>query len=179
MISLNIPVIKTTLPNHESRKKEILEYISKSCTESYNDESHDAVIFCDYNRSVDSSRSYLKSLLPDLGDVLLKEGEFFFYKELKIHNIWFQQYYENDIHDWHIHSEAQYTGVYYVQINELSPQTQFCDPISKEVFEIGVKEGDVIFFPSFVIHRSPKITDNLILKKTIVSFNFSFLDIEL
>jgi hypothetical protein len=35
-----------------------------------------------------------------------------------------------------------------------------------------IKEGDVLIFPSNLVHRAPKIKNNL--RKTIISFNIDF-----
>ena len=41
----------------------------------------------------------------------------------------------------------------------------------KDIFSIDVKEGDIIMFPSFIIHRAPKNNGD---RKTIISFNIDF-----
>jgi len=38
--------------------------------------------------------------------------------------------------------------------------------------KFDVKEGDILFFPTFLVHRSPIIKSNL--RKTIISSNISF-----
>jgi predicted 2-oxoglutarate/Fe(II)-dependent dioxygenase YbiX len=86
--------------------------------------------------------------------------------------MWYQQYIQNDTHTWHIHGE-NYTGVYYLELPKDSPKTELIDQLDlNKKISIEAIEGDVIIFPSFIIHRSPKITNNL--KKTIISFNLNF-----
>ena len=86
--------------------------------------------------------------------------------------IWYQQYVENSSHGWHIH-DGQFTGVYYLELPKSSPKTEFIHPFSNNIDRVRAKEGDVIFFPSHVIHRAP--TNNK-ERKTIISYNFNLLD---
>ena len=37
-------------------------------------------------------------------------------KSWLISNGWFQQYTNNDFHDWHLHTEVNYTNVYYLEL---------------------------------------------------------------
>ena len=87
-------------------------------------------------------------------------------------NIWFQQYSKNGKHGWHIHSE-NYTGVYYVKFSSKDAKTELIDPFSQnKKMIINAKEGDIIIFPSYVIHRATEQQDNS--EKIIISFNFNF-----
>ena len=53
-----------------------------------------------------------------------------------------------------------------------TPKTEYRDPFTDDVHELDVEEGDVVAFPSFLIHRAPP---NMIdIPKTIISFNFNF-----
>ena len=83
-------------------------------------------------------------------------------------HLWFQQYIQNDSHQWHIH-ESNFTGVYYVELNdEENNKTELISGDTKLTPE--VKEGDICIFPSFVIHRCPLIQSTK--RKTIISYNF-------
>ena len=65
--------------------------------------------------------------------------------------------------------DCQWTNVYYVDIPEGSPFLEVKDPITKKVSTIEVEEGDILSLPSFVIHRSPPMQNDV--RKTIISFN--------
>ncbi len=97
-------------------------------------------------------------------------------KDFHIRAMWFQQYGKNGTHGWHVH-EQNYTGVYYLELPKSAPLTELIDPTNiKNRFKIKAKEGDIVLFPSFVIHRSGKMkTKN---RKTIVSFNLEFQHID-
>jgi len=77
------------------------------------------------------------------------------------------------MHSWHTHGE-NFTGVYYVELNEKSPKTQIVNPFdSHSVYELDVSEGDMVIFPSYTLHRAAKMTNDI--RKTIISFNFCML----
>jgi hypothetical protein len=54
-------------------------------------------------------------------------------------------------------------------------KTELIDPfkVNKKIIP-DVKEGDIIIFPSYVIHRAPIIDNNI--RKTIISCNLDFVD---
>jgi len=86
--------------------------------------------------------------------------------------LWFQQYLQNGTHGWHIHAD-NYTGVYYLELPVGTPTTEYCNPNNmNEVNKFNVKEGDILLFPSFVVHKAIKnLSDK---RKTIISFNINF-----
>jgi hypothetical protein len=95
------------------------------------------------------------------------------YKKAIIDKIWFQQYVNGNTHGWHTHGN-NFTGVYYLELPNDAPKTQLVNPFSQtEIFEPDVKEGKIIIFPSYVIHRAPLVS-NQNLRKTIISFNVDF-----
>ena len=93
----------------------------------------------------------------------------------KMVDLWFQQYVNNNSHGWHTHGN-NFTGVYYLELNDCSPRTQLVEPISFKMLEIDAKEGDIVIFPSMFIHRSPLMKSNK--RKTIISFNFDCVTID-
>ena len=69
-----------------------------------------------------------------------------------------------------MHTDCQWTSVYYLDLPDLAPKTQLVSPWdNKTIIKLDIQEGDVITFPSFVIHQAPKNENNK--TKTIVSFN--------
>lgn len=109
---------------------------------------------------------YMKNILMDSITYLsetygLKENE------QKKPTYWFQQYEQNSSFGWHQHG-GHWAMVYYVELPEMSEVTEFLN-----FGQFDIKEGDVIFFPAFLVHRSPEIKSNL--RKTIISTNFEFI----
>lgn len=80
--------------------------------------------------------------------------------------LWFQQYFQNSDFGWHQHG-GHWAVVYYVELPEMSESTEFLN-----YGQFNVKEGDIIFFPTFLVHRSPIIKSNQ--RKTIIATNIDF-----
>ena len=79
---------------------------------------------------------------------------------------WFQQYIQGSSFGWHQH-DGHWAFIYYVELPEMIEATEFLN-----YGKFDVKEGDILFFPTFLVHRSPIIKSNL--RKTIISSNISF-----
>jgi hypothetical protein len=89
-------------------------------------------------------------------------------KPLEMLNYWFQQYGEGDYHSWHHHINCTYSSTYFVEVPD-GCSTTF--RTSTKEFQIPVKNGDYIVFPSHLSHCSkPNYSRSL---KTIVSINLS------
>ena len=84
----------------------------------------------------------------------------------KLQPYWFQQYLQGSDFSWHQH-DSHWAMVYYVELPEMSESTEFLN-----FGQFDIKEGDIIFFPTFLVHRSPKIQSNL--RKTIIASNIQF-----
>ena len=80
--------------------------------------------------------------------------------------------YKNGKHGWHTHAQ-NYTGVYYVKFSNKDAKTELIDPFSQDKkIIINAKEGDIVIFPSYVIHRATEQKENS--EKIIISFNINF-----
>lgn len=84
----------------------------------------------------------------------------------KIQTFWFQQYLQGSDFSWHQH-DGHWAMVYYVELPEMNESTEFLN-----FGQFNIKEGDIILFPTFLVHRSPKIQSNL--RKTIIATNIQF-----
>lgn len=171
---LDCAYIIADFESHQKIKPDLLNMIA--CSESEHAISHKAEVDIsrtDWNKNLDFSRSwvdyFVPFLIPKMKDMYLELG----YDGFTIHELWFQQYYENSQHGWHTHS-ANFTNVYYLELPKDSPKTQIVNAFDQsKIIEIDVKEGDMVVFPSFVIHRAPinKSKD----RKTIISYNVNAL----
>jgi hypothetical protein len=128
---------------------------------------------CDWNNSRDTDRIWLKIFEPYLMDYLTVWRKELGYNWFNVVDIWFQQYECESEHDWHLHGN-NYTGVYFLDLPEDSPKTLFKDPMDSKIEkEFDISEGDILIFPSFIIHKSPK--NNTIKTKTIISWNIDLM----
>ena len=89
------------------------------------------------------------------------------YENLTIFNIWYQQYAKNDFHDWHRHRNSVFNSIYYVDLPVGASKTTF--RFSGKEFQVEIKEGQILSFPSFYEHCSkPNLSDKI---KTVIAFN--------
>jgi len=79
---------------------------------------------------------------------------------------WFQQYLQGSDFGWHQHN-YHWAIIYYIELPDVKEATEFL-----KYGQFDVKEGDILFFPTFLVHRSPIIKSNL--RKTIISCNIDF-----
>lgn len=178
-IPMSINAIKKPFPPHQELKRKLLTSINREGniqSLGYKEESNDnsKIRRLDWNNAKDlKTRKWVNILLPDLQGHFDDLANSLGYEFAEIEQLWFQQYIQNDNHPWHVHS-SNYTGVYYLEFPQGSPPTQIIDHNDK-LYTIDAKEGDLIIFPSFLIHRSPNVDHKI--RKTIISFNIDFYNI--
>jgi hypothetical protein len=152
------------LASISTQKPECLHVTEEYCT--------DRISKLDWSIADNYSREWTLNFKPRLDKLLNDVANACGYAEVQINELWFQQYYTNDKHGWHTHG-SNFTGVYYLELCDTSPRTQLTNPFTQtDIIIPNVKEGDILIFPSYVIHRAPKIIDNF--RKTIISFNCNF-----
>jgi hypothetical protein len=180
-IKFSCPVIINQLEDSKYINKKLLNFFDICDSETIKiadgyeikgDVFPDSFAKLDFYSCNDYERPWVKFFLPYLKEELKIIANSLWYDNFSFKGIWFQQYEKNNTHGWHIHAE-NYTGVYYVDLNHISPKTEIINPYdNKTISTMKVKTGDVLLFPSFFIHRAPPVTNDC--KKTIVSFNLNF-----
>lgn len=180
-IKFSCPVLISKLENHKEINRNLLNYFDHCPGQTIElDQGYeikgdiypDSFAKLDWPKCNDYSRPWVDYFLPELHGELVRMVRSIFFHDVNFRGIWFQQYRKNNTHGWHIHAE-NYTGVYYVELGDDSPQTQIINPFnSREIYTMNVKEGDILIFPSFFVHRAPPMLNDT--RKTIVSFNFNF-----
>lgn len=153
-------------------KKELLESINNTPIQldTIKTTHGDKISRTDFFMGPDSYRPYLKlfnrMIIPIMEKMSVKLNS----SHYEVLYTWFQQYNNNDVHHWHNHTGSQFANVFFVELEDDSLGTEFLDP----KYNIKVKEGDLITFPSYLYHRSPlNLTQT---RKTIISFNSSFFE---
>jgi len=169
--------IVSQLPNHYTLKAPILNSIDKfkqSSIHNIDNFYSDRITKFDWDNSKDLTREWTLLIYDTLNSYLSLTAKNMGYQSSVIHDIWFQQYYNMDTHGWHSHGN-NFTAVYYLELNELSPKTELIEPFSlnKKIIP-NVKEGNIIIHPSYVLHRSPIIDNNI--RKTIIACNLDFIN---
>ena len=172
------PVIVDSFPLHKRIKKGLLKALADSKGDPYKNITStmsDDLSKTDWPLSGDFSRPWVKKYGPMIKKFLSKHALHLGYRKLDISRLWFQQYKQQQTHGWHGHAR-NYTGAYYVELPKNSEPTQILFPQNLDkTFSVNVKEGDMILFPSYFIHRSPPLKNNK--RKTIISWNMDLLDI--
>ena len=174
-LKIKTKIFLDKLKGHQKIKKNILKLIEESNSDTFKYKDfyyNDSIKKLDWNNSRTADRPWVKILYPFIQKHFDKCAKKLGFENCYIRALWFQQYKKDNLHNWHTH-EQNYTGVYYLELPKLSPLTELVDPCNiKNKFKIKAKEGDIVIFPSFVIHRSGKILNDI--QKTIVSFNLEF-----
>lgn len=160
--------------HHKQLKTKLLKHFEYSNPENViqiDQMYSDSISKLDWSQRHDFQRPWAKMLKeymdPHVENVFNKLG----YEHCYMSELWFQQYHRGDSHGWHIHG-CNFTAVYFVELTNQTPVTEFVSPYHQnKISKFDVKEGDVIFFPSCVIHRAPPVCDSD--RKTIVSFNIN------
>ena len=176
--NINSTILIDKLSGHNKIKNNLLKLIDKSPKHSLdfkNKYFNDHIEKLDYHVSASNDREWIKILLPYLIKHFKKCAINLGFKKCNINDLWFQQYIKGDLHGWHIHGH-NYTGVYYLELSKKCPLTELVDSndLNKR-FKISAKEGDIVIFPSFIIHRSGRVLEDV--RKTIISFNITFEDL--
>lgn len=170
---LNIPLIVSSLKDHKEIKSTVLNLIDRCDQHQQISNKHDHISKTDWidsEHSVDHEYSlFIKSYLVDHCSSLFKNYNS---KGIRFGNLWFQQYEQNDTHDWHVHGFCHFTNIYFLELPDQPYKTQVQDFFGN-IIEYSANEGDIISFPSCLYHRSPP--NKNIQRKTIISYNINFL----
>ena len=174
-IKLNTTALLKPFEYHNEMKDTLRSLIETSYCESIDVKDSncgDEISRLDWSKYPDFDREWVKYVKPRLQEHFEICADDLNYRGCRIKGLWYQQYIKNNIHDWHIHGD-NYTGVYYLELPDDTPKTELIDQNNKKI-TIEADEGDIVIFPSFIIHRAPKMQSDS--RKTIISFNLEFED---
>jgi len=168
----SLPFYKITIGNWKTRKAQLLELVN------WNDPDCQFVDhFTDYHKNVQTSdgrapytKKFIEILKPELASFAKKvEGN------IHLTGLWAQRYQLMQHMEPHTHGSKGYSAVLYAEMEEGHEPTVFWapyqDPIAAGdlVHRPYAKEGDMILFPSMLIHYA---SNNLTqANRTIFSFN--------
>ena len=168
-------ILKKKFKDHSKFKKEVLTLIKNADDKDWtkkNDYFNDKLLKTDWPDADNPERPWIKLIKDSLQEDLTKCANYMGFQSIKLHKMWYQQYAYGDTHNWHTH-DANYTGTYYLEFDEKCPTTEFLYPDNLlKSFTIDVEEGDILFFPCHLIHRSSVSKSNNI--KSIISWNVDF-----
>lgn len=165
------PVFKVKVSEHNALKDLTLRLLETADAEAVHSNT-DNISKTDYHIKQGERKPYCDFLLPKLNPYFK-----LFYDDMRLsqygyyhtfHTIWFQQYHNNDTHDWHNHGDCCWSSVYYLELPKDGPTTEFMDP-SGNIMTADANEGDLLIFDNMALHRSPPNLSKD--RKTIVSMN--------
>jgi len=151
---------------HNKIKNKLLSLIAKMPNVLYQTPKGTTATKSDWNLPKDFERDYLNFFYKEIFNFMIQTAKQFYCKNWKIHNAWFVQYKKNDKHAWHTHPESNLSAVYYLELPKKELITEFKNN------KIKAKEGDILIFPSYMLHRAPVNKTNE--RKTVISFNCDF-----
>jgi hypothetical protein len=153
------------VPEHNQYKDQLLKLIDEMPNTP-----HEEVSKTDWHLPRAFKRKYIdlfygKIVRSSMG----KLRDYFKSNGWQIVNAWFQQYNKDSYHPWHNHSDAHWANSYFLEL----PDTKFKTEIKSKnkIIKYDVKEGQIICFPAYLLHRSKPNGDK---RKTVIAFNSNF-----
>lgn len=170
ILNVELPIIKTKIPFHKELKQKLLNSIESMGQFSYRcPNSHLNISNTDWFLPREHNRPYISLFLPLTQFIIADLKDKLKMPNLKLDNIWFQQYEKGDFHGWHTHAGSFYNCIYYLNLDDKNSKTTF--RITDNEFQVDVEEGDVLCFPGVILHCSKENKSNN--KKTVCVFNTS------
>ena len=168
-----VPIVHYPIENWSENKKKILDALPPEDDSQL--EPNGTGLYTDFfiNGEVKELPSYFHTVV-DIIKPYLKN--FMDGNPVEFVEMWYQKYYNMVEHKTHCHGFTGWSSIIYVEFDpKVHESTRFFSPFRQpwdcdvEVFQPKVKEGDMILFPSSVLHEAPvNRTDT---RRTIISYN--------
>ena len=168
----SVLVAQFSIPNWSELKSDIMNALPK---EKYN---NDNAIFSDYWDNLESDEK------PDYADLVMHSvmgalSQCAMSPDIDLIDMWYQKQYKGQYHTVHTHGNTGCSAILFVDFNDkIHKSTRFYNPYPNAILgghledtTIDVKEGDLLVFPSNVLHDS--MVNNYDIPRTIISFNFT------
>ena len=168
-----VPIVYYPIENWSENKKKILAALPPEDDSQL--EPSGSGLYTDFfiNGKVKELPSYFDTVLDVIKPYL---KSFMDGNPVDFVEMWYQKYYNNVVHKTHCHGFTGWSSIIYVEFDpKVHESTRFFSPFRQpwdcdvEVFQPKVKEGDMILFPSSLLHEAPvNRTDT---RRTIISYN--------
>jgi hypothetical protein len=163
MTVFEVPIFKYTIPNWIERKVTLMEALPK---EGYTD------FFA-------NKMNGLPPYIDVLGETIMECMQEFannYPCPVMITSAWCERAKKYDMHGAHNHGATGFSAILYVDFDQFEHDatkfwSPFTDPATGDLMEYQpiVKEGDLVIFPSFMVHEGPMNKSDK--ERIIVSFN--------
>ena len=169
----SVPIVYYPIENWSENKKKILDALPPEDDSQL--EPNGTGLYTDFfiNGKVKELPSYFHTVVDVIKPYL---KNFMDGNPVEFVEMWYQKYYNMVEHKTHCHGFTGWSSIIYVEFDpKVHQSTRFFSPFRQpwdcdvEVFQPKVKEGDMILFPSSVLHEAPvNRTDT---RRTIISYN--------
>lgn len=164
-----LPLIVDNFPNHSTVKSVFLQYLEDSDYSGIS-ETEQSISKSDWlERS--QNNNYSDFIVPLAIKAVSPYFDRMNYSSFANGPIWFQQYVTNNYHGWHRHANTDWGFVYYLELPEDGPVTEFRNPLNRnEIYTPNAVEGQFVLFPTILEHRSS--VNKSLGRKTVIVLNF-------
>ena len=166
----SVPIIHYKIDNWESNKNRILDILPPDCTDKLDPKDR---VYTDYYRTSADLPNYSDTIIDIIKPYL---NDFSEDRKIEIVDMWYQKYYKGATHSYHNHGYVGWSSVIYVEFDRNAHQsTKFISPFNNvwsgamEFFQPPIEEGDMIIFPSNIMHEAPANISEV--RRTIISYN--------
>jgi len=168
-----VPIVHYPIENWSENKKKILDALPPE--DESQKEPNGTGLYTDF--FINGKVKELPSYFPTVVDIIKPYLKSFMDgNPVEFVEMWYQKYYNMVEHKAHCHGFTGWSSIIYVEFDpEIHESTRFFSPFRQpwdcdmEVFQPTVKEGDMILFPSSLLHEAPLNKSNT--RRTIISYN--------
>jgi len=165
-VSQNINIYK--IPNFLKHKENLIHLIFK-IPQTYLQNNSESISHTDWQITKNMKREYQEYFMTHIFKDFAKSfGSKYKFNKILCTSIWFQVYAKNDFHITHTHPQCNFSNVLYIELPNNNLITNIHD-LNDNKIDINIEEGNIITFPSFYRHNSPKNTTDK--SKIVISFN--------
>ena len=162
---------KYQLKTHSLIKDKLLDNIKNDIHGKKYIASLDHIDRTDFFSDRDPAPEYYMLFAENAQEYFNELLNYYCMEDSEVESCWYQQYIKKDTHGWHIHPHSNVSFVYNLELENSQSSTEFYDRKTKKIVQLDVNEGDIVTFPSNIIHRSAPLKGK---RKTIISVNVSF-----
>jgi hypothetical protein len=164
---IDCPYVISKFEEHSKIKNTLLQLIEE-LGQSHLDDGIDKIDNTDYNVS-NVKKKYWDFLYPSLTEHMKNVYSELGFSEFGYLNYWFQQYYKNNFHNWHVHGTASWTNIYYLELPSDDVKTHIRNQKTESILIPNVEEGCILTLPAILWHCSPiNLKEE---RKTVIVFN--------
>lgn len=168
---LSAEYVQGRMPNHDHIQDDLIRQIRSARSHSI-DAEDERVSFTDL-RFRNEHRPWIDTFYKNIDPYLIDFSKQYMHRDFTISNCWFMRYQRGDFSDWHVHENSSWASVYFLKLPSPSIKTSLLSFGDRSLIPLDeVQEGDIISFPSCMIHCSkPNPFDE---EKIVIAFNTDF-----